>query len=81
MNLGSILDSLMANQRNQGSFGGRPGQPGMGGGMQGGMGDLASRIPGGMGGKGRHARPQWVTISRAARSPLAAAPVISACAR
>lgn len=52
MNLGSILESLMANQgkqRNQGPFGGRPGQPGMGG-RPGGMNDLTSMIPGGMGG-------------------------------
>jgi uncharacterized membrane protein YebE (DUF533 family) len=47
MNLGSILEGLMANQgRNQGPFGaGRPSQGG-----QGGLRDLTSMIPGGMGG-------------------------------
>ncbi|HST94950.1 MAG TPA: DUF533 domain-containing protein [Microvirga sp.] len=66
MNLGSILESLMAGQRGQGSFG-RPGQGGMGG-LQGGMGDLASRIPGGMGGLAGGALLSMILGSGAGRS-------------
>jgi uncharacterized membrane protein YebE (DUF533 family) len=66
MNLGSILESLMAGQRGHGSFG-RPGQGGMGG-LQGGMGDLASRIPGGMGGLAGGALLSMILGSGAGRS-------------
>ena len=59
MNLGSILESLMAGQRGQGSFG-RPGQ--------GGMGNLGSRIPGGMGGLAGGALLSMILGSGAGRS-------------
>jgi uncharacterized membrane protein YebE (DUF533 family) len=59
MNLGSILESLMAGQRGQGSSG-RPGQ--------GGMGDLGSRIPGGMGGLAGGALLSMILGSGAGRS-------------
>jgi uncharacterized membrane protein YebE (DUF533 family) len=66
MNLGSILESLMTSQRGQGPFG-RPGQGGRGG-LQGGMGDLASRIPGGMGGLAGGALLSMILGSGAGRS-------------
>jgi uncharacterized membrane protein YebE (DUF533 family) len=59
MNLGSILESLMAGQRGQGSFG-RPGQSGMG--------NLGSRIPGGMGGLAGGALLSMILGSGAGRS-------------
>ncbi|MFC4172807.1 tellurite resistance TerB family protein [Microvirga sp. GCM10011540] len=72
MNLGSILDSLMASQgqqrhRQQGPFGGHPGQGRMGG-RQGGMGDLGSMIPGGMGGLAGGSLLSLILGSRGGRS-------------
>jgi uncharacterized membrane protein YebE (DUF533 family) len=63
MNLGSILEGLMANQgRNQGPFGG--GRPGMGGQL----GGLGSMVPGGMGGLAGGALLSMILGSGAGRS-------------
>lgn len=61
MNLGSIVESLMRGQggRNQGPFGGRP---------QGRQDDLASMIPGGMGGLAAGSLLSLILGSRAGRS-------------
>jgi uncharacterized membrane protein YebE (DUF533 family) len=64
MNLGSIVDSLMRGQgnRNQGPFGGERRQG------QGRQGDLASMIPGGMGGLAAGSLLSLILGSRAGRS-------------